>query len=219
MGDQSLANQNPKQVIVAVTGASGAIYASRLLRALLSFGHNVHLVLSKYGRYLLHEELGFRPDKESIQEFLVRSHGSDVQRGELCEYGFNDLVCTIASGSVSIDGMAVVPCSAKTLSGIAHGASANLIERAADVTLKENRPLVLVPRETPLNLIQLRNLTLAAEAGASILPAMPAFYQKPSSFDDLGDFIAGRVCSLLGIEHQLFAAWPGARDAADLEEV
>jgi 4-hydroxy-3-polyprenylbenzoate decarboxylase len=97
----------------------------------------------------------------------------------------------------------------KYVSSIANGSSTNLIERAADVTLKENRPLVLVPRETPLNLIHLRNLTAAAEAGASILPAMPAFYQKPETFDDLADFLAGRVLNLLGIDHDLFPPWQG----------
>ncbi len=200
-----------RQVIVGVTGASGALYAGRLLRALLVQGHRVHLVLSKYGRYLLHEELDFSPDKETVLQFLVRLYGEGVLQGELREYGFNDLSCTLASGSVPIDGMAVVPCSGKTLSGIARGAASNLIERAADVTLKECRPLVLVPRETPLNLIHLRNLTMVAEAGATIVPAMPAFYQKPRTFDDLGDFIAGRVCNLLDIEHDLFPSWPGTK--------
>ena len=178
-----------KQVVVGVTGASGALYAGRLLRALLVGEHQVHLVLSKYGRYLLVEELGFRPDKESLREFITRCYGEETQVGELHEYNASDLAAPIASGSVAIDGMVVVPCSVKTLSGIARGASASLIERAADVSLKERRPLVLVVRETPLNLIQLRNMTAAAEAGAIILPAMPAFYQKPQTFDDLGDFI------------------------------
>ena len=199
------------QVVVGVTGASGAIYAGRLLRALLIGGHTVHLVLSKYGRYLLVEELGFRPDKENLREFLARLYGQETEAGKLCQYGAGDLAAIIASGSVAIDGMAVVPCSVKTLSSIARGAAASLIERAADVSLKEQRPLVLVVRETPLNLIQLRNMTAAAEAGAIILPAMPAFYQKPQTFDDLGDFIAGRVCNMLHIEHQLFLPWEGAR--------
>ena len=200
-----------RQVIVGVTGASGALYAGRLLRALLVLGHTVHLVLSRYGRFLLHEELEFRPDQESVLQFLVRLYGREVLRGELREYGFNDLASTLASGSVPVDGMAVVPCSVKTLSGIARGAASNLVERAADVALKERRPLVLVPRETPLNLIQLRNLATVAEAGGIIVPAMPAFYQKPRNFDDLGDFIAGRVCNLLRIEHDLFPSWPGSK--------
>lgn len=198
-----------KQIVVGITGASGALYAGRLLRTLLIGGHQVHLILSKYGRYLLVEELGFRPDKESLRTFITRCYGEETQVGQLREYNAGDLSAPIASGSVPIDGMVVVPCSAKTLSSIARGASSSLIERAADVSLKEQRPLVLVVRETPLNLIQLRNMTAAAEAGAIILPAMPAFYQKPQTFDDLGDFIAGRVCNALRIEHQLFPPWPG----------
>ena len=196
-----------KEVIVAVTGASGAIYASRLMRALLINGHTVHVILSKYGRYLLHEELDMQSDKESITEFLARVHGEEVASGRGIEYGVNDLTGRLASGSGQTAGMVVVPCSTKTLSGIACGGSTNLIERSADVTLKEERPLVLVPRETPLNLIQLGNLIAAAEAGASILPAMPAFYQKPATFDDLADFIAGRILNLLRIEHTLFTPW------------
>ena len=198
-----------KRIVVAVTGASGAVYAGRLLRALLVCGHEVHLVLSKYGRYLLAEELGFAPGKESVREFLARLYGEETAAGELHEYGAGDLAATIASGSVPLDGMAVVPCSVKTLSSVARGAANSLIERAADVSLKERRPLVLVVRETPLNLIQLRNMVAVAEAGAVVLPAMPAFYQQPQTFDDLGDFIAGRVCNILQIKHQLFPAWEG----------
>ena len=199
-----------KRVIVAVTGASGALYAARLIRALLLGEHEVHLVMSKYGRYLLHDELGFQSD-EDIGGFLERLYGDDLCRDLLHEYGANDQTSTIASGSVRVDGMVVIPCSMKTLAGIAHGAAANLIERAADVTLKERRPLILVPRETPLNVIQLRNLLAVSEAGGIILPAMPAFYQKPKDFNDLGDFMAGRVCNLLNIDHVLFPPWGGAQ--------
>ena len=200
-----------KTIIVGITGASGACYATRLLRALLTGGHHVHLTMSKYGRYLLHEELGFKADEESVREFLQRLYGDEmVGTGELAEHGVNDMTSTLASGSVHSDGMVVIPCTAKTFAGIANGLSANLIERAADVTLKEKRPLVVVPRETPLNLIQLRNLTALAEAGAIVLPAMPAFYPQPKTFDDLADFIVGRVLDLLGIENQLFPRWtPG----------
>ena len=198
-----------KTFIVAVTGASGAIYAVRALRALLVGGHHVHLVMSKYGRYVIHEELGWEPDNEPVLDYLARVGGDEVRAGTLEEHGVNDLTRTISSGSVPADGMVVVPCSAKTLSSIAHGTSANLIERSADVTLKERRPLVLVVRETPLNLIQLRNMVAVTEAGAAVLPAMPAFYQKPQTFEDLGDFIAGRALSLLGVECELFARWEG----------
>lgn len=203
---------NRKELVVAVTGASGALYAGRLLRALLCGGHQVHAVLSRYGRYLLCEELGWQPEKESLLQFLERLYGEEIRAGELNEYNVGDLTSPLASGSGSTEGMVVVPCSTKTLSGIACGASSNLIERAADVTLKERRPLILVVRETPLNLIQLRNLTAVAEAGAIVLPAMPAFYQKPKTFDDLGDFIAGRICNLFHIPHQLFPSWTGPAD-------
>ncbi len=204
-----------KEIVVAVTGASGAIYAGRLLRALLIGGHSVHLVLSKYGRYLLREELGFQPGSESLRAFLARLYGEEVMVGQLREYAVADQSSAIASGSFDTDGMVIVPCSIKTLSGIAHGHADNLIERAADVVLKERRRLVLVVRETPLNLIHLRNMTAVTEAGAVVLPAMPAFYQGPQTFDDLGDFIAGRICSLLGIEHALFPRWTGSKGAAE----
>jgi 4-hydroxy-3-polyprenylbenzoate decarboxylase len=198
-----------KAFVVAVTGASGAIYAARTLRALLAAGHHVHLILSKYGRYVMHEELGWEPDGEMIVDFLARTGGEEVRAGRLEEHGVNDMTRSIASGSCPVSGMVVVPCSAKTLSAIAHGSSSNLIERSADVVLKERQPLVLVVRETPMNLIQLRNMVSVAEAGAAVLPAMPAFYQKPKTFDDLGDFIAGRALSLLGLEHELFKRWTG----------
>ncbi|MXY49721.1 MAG: UbiX family flavin prenyltransferase [Gemmatimonadetes bacterium] len=195
-----------KHVIVAVTGASGGLYALRLLRALLAGGHRVSVVLSGFGRYVLREETGLGTGGD-LQDGLADLYGDQVKKGTLAEFKIGDLAASIASGSVRTDGMVVIPCSMKTLSAIAHGTSSSLIERAADVTLKEARPLVLVPRETPLNVIHLRNLLAAAEAGARIVPAMPAFYQKPSSFDDLADFIAGRVLNLLGIEQNLFTPW------------
>jgi 4-hydroxy-3-polyprenylbenzoate decarboxylase len=198
-----------RELIVAITGASGAVYAGRLLRALLQDGHHVHLVMSQYGRYLLTEELGYAPDAESILDFLNRLYGDGVRRGSLRQHRIGDLASPLASGSGRVHGMAVVPCSMKTLAGIAHGLSTNLIERAADVTLKERRPLVLVPRETPLSLVHLRNLAAVAEAGGTLVPAMPAFYQRPVSFDDLGDFIAGRVLDVMGIEHELYPRWEG----------
>ena len=144
--------------------------------------------------------------------FLADAYGQAVEAGELEQHNFHDLASPLASGSVRSDGMAVVPCTMKALSGVAHGSSGNLIERAADVALKERRTLILVPREAPFNLIHLRNLLAAAEAGAIILPAMPAFYQKPRTFDDLADFIAGRVLNLLHIPHELFSPWKSEKD-------
>ena len=204
-----------KEIVVAITGASGALYAGRLLRALLLDGHGVHLVLSRYGRYLLREELGYRPDKETLTEFLIRLYGEEITAGTLREYSVADQSSAIASGSFDTDGMVIVPCSIKTLSGIAHGHAENLVERAADVVLKERRRLIMVVRETPLNLIHLRNMTAVTEAGAVVLPAMPAFYQQPQTFDDLGDFIAGRICSLLGIQHALFPRWAGSKASTE----
>jgi flavin prenyltransferase len=195
-----------KHIIVAITGASGGLYALRLLRALLAEGHQVSVILSKYGRYILHDETTL-PTDGSLWNQLASLYGEDMRNGQLVEYKMGDLAAPIASGSVQIDGMAVIPCSMKSLSAISHGTSSTLIERAADVTLKEARPLVLVPRETPLNRIHLRNMLAASEAGAHIVPAMPAFYQKPETFDDLADFIAGRVLNLLGMEQKLFTPW------------
>lgn len=194
---------------VAVTGASGAIYALRTLRALLMNGDEVHLIVSGFGWMLLREEAGFEGKQAEFEDFLADRYGADIANGRVNVHQIGNMAAPVASGSVDLRGMVVVPCSMKYLANIAHGASGNLIERAADVTLKERRPLILVPRETPMNLIHLRNMTTAAEAGAAILPAMPAFYQKPESFDDLADFIAGRILNLLGIEHELFPPWTG----------
>ena len=198
-----------KHIIVAITGASGGLYALRLLRALLAEGHHVSVVLSKFGRYVLHEETPL-PAGGTLRDQLIRLYGKEIINGTLTEYKIGDLAAPIASGSVPVNGMVVIPCSMKSLSAITHGTSSTLIERAADVTLKEARPLVLVPRETPLSRIHLRNLLAASEAGAHIVPAMPAFYQKPKTFDDIADFIAGRVLNLLGIEQRLFTPWQAA---------
>lgn len=203
MGDET----ETRRLIVAVTGASGAIYAVRLLKACLETGLDVDLVVSDYGKRLLVEECDLNLKTESVPAWLDRAYGPEKRPGRVELHAQTDLGASIASGSRRWRGMVVVPCSMKTLSGIACGASTNLIERAADVTLKERRPLVLVPRETPMNLIHLDNLSRAARAGASIVPAMPAFYFKPRSFEDLADFIAGRILSLLEIPHSLFQAW------------
>jgi 4-hydroxy-3-polyprenylbenzoate decarboxylase len=198
-----------KRLIVAVTGASGAIYAARLVKAALEAGVRIELVASDFGHRLLIEELGLNLKQESFEAWIDRTWGPSPRGGSVVLHPDRDLGASIASGSQRWDGMVVIPCSMKTLSGIARGASSNLVERAADVTLKERRPLILVPRETPLNLIHLENLRAAALAGAAIVPAMPAFYQKPATMEDLADFIVGRVFSLLGIDHRLFPAWEG----------
>jgi 4-hydroxy-3-polyprenylbenzoate decarboxylase len=200
------------RVAVAVTGASGAIYATRTLAALLSRGAHVEVVVSDYGRRLLRDELGEQAAVERLLPFLTGKYGDSVAAGQLTVHSNRDLGATLASGSHGCLGMAIVPCSMKTLAGVAHGLSRNLVERAADVMLKEKRRLVIVPRETPMSLPQLKNMVLCAEAGAMILPAMPAFYQLPKTLDDLADFMAGKILSALGYEHDLYPEWTGQVD-------
>jgi flavin prenyltransferase len=206
-----------RAIAVAITGASGAIYATRTVAALLARGVHVELVVSDYGRRLLRDELGDGASVDRLKAFLAGKYGEDVAAGTLTVHANRDLGATIASGSHGCSGMVVVPCSMKTLAGVAHGLSRNLIERAADVMLKERRTLVLVPRETPMSLPQLKNMVSCAEAGAMILPAMPAFYQLPKTLDDLADFIAGKILSSLGFEHELYPQWTGqVNRSADL---
>ncbi len=184
-----------KRLIVAMTGASGATYGVRLLQVLNELGIEVHGVLTSAAMINL-----------KIETSLTES---DVFK--LCSqtYDERDVGANIASGSFLTEGMAVVPCSTRTLAGIAHGLSDNLVLRAAEVCIKERRKLVLVPRETPLSLIHLRNMTLACEAGAIMLPAMPGFYHRPKTIDDLVNHIVGRVLDSFGIEHKLSRRWSG----------
>ncbi len=200
-------------LVLAVTGASGAPYAVRLLEVLLRAGRVVHLVVSPAAVEVFEEEIGrpLDPARFDPAAFLgERAAGLDPS---LVRYHHHrDFRAGIASGSFLTAGMAVCPCSMGTLAAIAHGLSDNLIHRAADVHLKERRKLVLVPRETPLGLVQLRNMTALAEAGAVILPATPAFYTHPRSVADVVDFVVGRVCDQLGVEHHLLRRW-GADEA------
>ena len=199
----------PPTIAVGITGASGAIYAVRTVAGLLERGCRVEVVVSEFGRRLLRDELGPEAAVDGFEAYLRDRYGAGVDRGELVLHPNKDVGATIASGSYRCAAMVIVPCSMKTLAGVANGLSRNLIERAADVVLKEGRRLVMVPRETPMSLPQLRNLVLCAEAGAVVLPAMPAFYQQPRTLDDLADFMAGKVLSALGFEHELFPAWTG----------
>jgi len=196
-------------IAVGITGASGAIYATRTLAALLCRGVQVELVVYDFGRRLLRDELGDDASIENLVPYLSAKYGVEIRPGSVTFHSNRDLGATIASGSHGCRGMVIVPCSMKTLAGVAHGLSRSLVERAADVMLKERRPLVIVPRETPMSLPQLRNMVLCAEAGATILPAMPAFYQQPKTLDDLADFMAGKILSALGVDHQLYAPWTG----------
>jgi 4-hydroxy-3-polyprenylbenzoate decarboxylase len=198
-----------RSITLAVTGASGAIYATRTMAALLEQGCHLDLVVSDYGRRLLRDELGDDGAIERIGQYLESKYGEGIRNGRWTLHSNKDLGAKIASGSQDSEAMVIVPCSMKTLAGIAHGLSRNLVERAADVMLKERRTLIIVPRETPMSLPQLRNMVLCAEAGAMMMPAMPAFYQLPNTLDDLADFMAGKILSALGFRHQLYPAWKG----------
>src|SRR5262245_31178690 len=189
-----------------MTGASGALYGVRLLEVLLRAGRTVHLVVSPAAADVLRLELDrtIRLDAFDAADLFG---GPAPASGRLVYHHFRDFRAGIASGSFPTAGMAVCPCSMGTAAAIAHGISENLIHRAADVHLKERRTLVLVPRETPLGLIALRNLAACAEAGAVVLPAMPAFYTRPQSIADMVDFVVARACDQLGVEHGLAKRW------------
>jgi 4-hydroxy-3-polyprenylbenzoate decarboxylase len=202
-----MSTEASRRIVVAVTGASGALYAVRTLAALLQAGQHVDFIATEYGRRLLVDELGPDARVDRLQALMEAKHGESVRQGTWTLHSNKDLGARIASGSRGADAMVVVPCSMKTMAAIAHGLSRSLVERAADVMLKERRPLIIVPRETPLSLPQLRNMVACAEAGAIVVPAMPGFYQRPQTIDDLADFMAGRILSLLHIPHSLYPVW------------
>jgi 4-hydroxy-3-polyprenylbenzoate decarboxylase len=198
-----------RRLCIGVTGASGALYAIRTMAALLSSAWHLEVIFSDYGRRLLIDELGPDARVDRLADLLVDKYGESTRRGTFEIFSNKDLGAPIASGSHACEAMVVVPCSMKTLAGVAHGLSRSLIERAADVMLKERRRLVLVPRETPMSLPALRNMVLCSEAGATVLPAMPAFYQMPKTLDDLADFMAGKILGALGLDHDLYPPWTG----------
>ncbi len=183
-------------------------YGVPLVEALLRTGRTLHLVLSPAAVEVIAHELDrtVRLDRFDLADLLGES-ARLAKPGQVLFHHYQNFHAGIASGSFLTGGMVVCPCSMGTVAAIAHGLSQNLIHRAADVHLKEKRRLILVPRETPLHLIQLRNLTLCAEAGAVVLPAMPAFYTRPQTLDDQVNFIVGRICDQLGIEHDLMLRW------------
>lgn len=212
--------------VLAMTGASGAIYGVRLLERLLAAACEVQLVISPAGAAVIEQELQVTVDVDQfeVDEFLQRlsqrqspllqavfpieraSPPANTLQGVRYHH-YRDLMAPTASGSSRTAGMVVCPCSGGTLSAIAHGASDNLIHRAADVHLKERRRLILVPRETPLSLVQLDNMRRAVEAGAIVLPAMPGFYHGVQSLGDVVDFVVARVLDQLGVEHSLMRRW------------
>jgi 4-hydroxy-3-polyprenylbenzoate decarboxylase len=201
---------------VGITGGSGAPYALRLVRALLDTGHEVHLVVSPAGETILQVESGIKLGRTLREKAAAIAAAIETEKHEaLRVFDPMNLAAPISSGSFACAGMVIVPCSTGTLGRIANGISSNLIERAADVMLKERRRLVVVPRETPLNEIHLRNMLTLRQAGADILPAMPAFYHKPRHIADLIDMIVGRVLDRLGVENELFHRWGGEPPAED----
>lgn len=187
-----------RRLIIAMTGATGAIYGMRLLQVLrAASGVETHLVVSDAGVLSLHQELDMgRKDVEALAHVV---------------HNVRDVGASIASGSFQSDGMIIAPCSMKTLASVAHGMSDNLIARAADVILKERRRLVLMVRETPLNLAHLRNMTSVTEMGGIIFPPLPAFYQRPESIAELVDHTVGRVLDLFPVEHDLAPRWNGMK--------
>jgi len=183
------------RLIVGISGGSGAIYGIRALQALRGLGVETHLVLTGAALETIRIETDYK--RSEVARLATETHGVD------------DISSKLASGSFLTDGMLVIPCSMKTLAGIASGYSDNLLLRAADVTIKERRRLVLVVRETPLSLIHLENMVTVTRAGAVVLPAMPAFYGRPKTVEDLVDQVVGKALDLVGVEHTLSKRWQG----------
>jgi 4-hydroxy-3-polyprenylbenzoate decarboxylase len=200
-----------KTITLGVSGASGMIYAVRSLKFLLSAGYTVELVASKAAIAVWNSEnisAGGMPSNPKQQEEFWRSQCQETS-GTLTCHPWGNIAANIASGSFRTIGMVIIPCSMATVGKIAQGISSDLLERAADVHLKEGRKLIVVPRETPLSLIHLRNLTALAEAGARIVPAIPAWYHQPQTINDLVDFVVARVFDQLDIDSDLIKRWTG----------
>jgi 4-hydroxy-3-polyprenylbenzoate decarboxylase len=194
-----MADPRPRRIVVAITGATGAVYGVRLLERLRAIpGVETHLVISDAATLTLHQEVGLqRRDVEALAHVVHKNR---------------ELGASIASGSFQTDGMVIAPCSMKTLAAVALGLSDNLIARAADVILKERRRLVLMVRETPFNLAHLRNMTAVTEMGGIVFPPLPGFYNKPATIDEMVDHTVARVVDLLGIENDLAPRWAGMKD-------
>jgi 4-hydroxy-3-polyprenylbenzoate decarboxylase len=200
MADSRPRRGGDRRIVVAITGATGAVYGVRLLERLRAIpGVETHLVISDAATLTLHQEVGLqRRDVEALAHVVHKNR---------------EIGASIASGSFQTDGMVIAPCSMKTLAAVALGLSDNLIARAADVILKERRRLVLMVRETPFNLAHLRNMTAVTEMGGIVFPPLPSFYNKPGSIDEMVDHTLARVIDLLGIENDLAPRWAGMKDA------
>ena len=196
-----MADQRPRRIIVAITGATGAVYGVQLLERLRAIpGVETHLVISDAATLTLHQEVGLqRRDEEALAHVVHKNR---------------EIGASIASGSFQTDGMVIAPCSMKTLAAVAHGLSDNLIARAADVILKERRRLVLMVRETPFNLAHLRNMTAVTEMGGIVFPPLPSFYNHPNSIAEMVDHTVARVIDLLGIDNGIAPRWAGLKDGS-----
>ena len=192
-----------RRILVGVTGASGSLYADRLLSVLLSSVGRVYLVATESGVKVAAHEL----PKNSLLLRALDGSLTKSQKAVIRVFNNDDLFAPCASGSAAPDSMVVMPCSMGSLARIAQGVSSNLLERSADVVLKQRRKLLICPRETPLNLIHLRNMTTLVEAGAEMIPLMPGFYQKPKSLEDIVDFCVGKAMEQLELPHQLYRPW------------
>ena len=190
---------SPQRLVVGISGASGAPYAKRLLQQLAACDIEIHLVVSALGQRLLHDELGM----EGIDLDALTAG----RPGQVILHNPRDVGATLASGSFHHDGMIIIPCSSNTLSAIATGSAQHLMHRTAHVCLKERRKLVLVHREMPLSLIDIRNMATVTEAGGILCPAQPGFYMLPQTIDDLIDFVVGRVLDLVHVPHDLDVRW------------
>lgn len=200
-----------EHLVVGISGASGIAYGIRFIELSLALGFEVHLIVSSSAWRVMQEECGLAGVGASapLETWLTRVPAEHLAR--VHRYHLNDIAARPASGTFKARAMVVIPCSMRTVAGLATGNTDNLLLRCGDVFLKERRPLVLVPRETPLSLIHLRNMTTLCEAGAHMLPAMPGFYHEPKSIEDLLDFIAMKVFDVLGIDHTISHAWQGPR--------
>lgn len=197
--------------IVGITGASGSVYAQKLLVELAKGGHTIYLTITNPGKRVLAEEIDWHiPDDAAAAEQKIRTYvGLSETNEQLRYFNIGDVGALIASGSVRIDGMIIVPCTMASLSAVAHGTASDLLERAADVTLKERRKLLIVPRETPFSAIHLENMLRLAQLGVHILPASPGFYNRPQTIDELVNFIVGRILDYFDLPHELYVRWQG----------
>ncbi len=201
----------PRTLVVGISGASGSIYAIRFLERALRLGHAIHLVVTPSAWRVMQEECGLAGVGAGAPLSSWLRGASPGELGRVTCHGNKDIGAPPASGTFRADAMVVIPASMKTVAGLAHGYSEDLLLRAGDVFIKERRPLVVVPRETPLSAIHLRNMAILADAGVHVLPAMPGFYHDPRSVEDLVDFVVMKVFDVLGMEHQLPHAWRGGR--------